>query len=145
MKPSARADPLLESSVFQQTVRLPLCPTSTQTHKVKFHTYTEWIINTELDLAPLRKSPRVQQCLNSSAAVTRQADATRATNRAEVGVEKRASGAASNSVFIEECQGAAIVSIGAVLLFVLSVLKGTAVTLAFSSGGGSEALETTRN
>lgn len=65
-------------------------------------------------------------------------------------MEKRASGAASYSVFIEECQGAAIVSIGSVLLFVLCVLcsallKGTAVTLARSSGGWNETLETTRN
>lgn len=64
------------------------CPTST--HTVKFHTYTEWIINIELDLAPLTKSLRVQQCLNSSAAVTRQADATRTHNRDEVSMEKGA-------------------------------------------------------
>ncbi|KAA8581424.1 hypothetical protein FQN60_003005 [Etheostoma spectabile] len=76
--------------------------------RVKFHTYADWIINTELDLAPLRKSLRVQQSLNNSAAVIRQADATRAPNRDEVSVEKRAIGEATNNIFTEEHQGAEI-------------------------------------
>lgn len=130
--------------------RLSLCPKSTQTHTVKFHTYAEWIINTELDPAPLRKSPRVQHCLNSGAAVTRQADATHAPNSDEVNVEKRASGDATDNIFTDECQGAEIVSIGFVLLFVHCVLcspplRGSAAMLGFGSGGRHEATETTRN
>lgn len=66
----------------------PRAHTHTRTHTVKFHTFTGWIINLELDLAPVRKSPRVQQCLNNNAAVTRQTDATRAPSRNEVSVAK---------------------------------------------------------
>lgn len=84
--------------------------------------YTDWIINTELDLAPLRKSLRVQQSLNNSAAVTRQADATHAPNTDEVSVEKKALGEATNNIFSEERQGAEFVSIGSFLLFVHCVL-----------------------
>lgn len=84
--------------------------------------YTDWIINTELDLAPLRKSLRVQQSLNNSAAVTRQADATHAPNTDEVSVEKKALGEATNNIFTEERQGAEFVSIGSFLLFVHCVL-----------------------
>lgn len=102
--------------------RLPLCPTSTQTHVVKFHTYTGRIINTELDLAPLRKSLRVQQCLNSGAAAKRQADATHTPNRDKVSVEKTASGEATDSIFRERWQGAEIVSIRFFLPFVYCVL-----------------------
>ncbi len=74
--------------------------------------------------------------------MTRQADATRALNRDEVSVEKRALGEAANNIFTEERQGAEIVSIRSVLLLVHCVLcyllKGTAVTLVFSSGRGNE-------
>lgn len=70
----------------------------------------------------MRESPRVQQCLNSSAAVTGQADATRAPNRDEVNAKNRASGEATNNIFTEERQGAEIVSIGSVLLFMHCVL-----------------------
>ena len=131
-------------------VSLSLPREHTDTHTVKFHTYAEWIINTELDLAPLRKSPRVQHCLNSSAAVTRQADATHAPNSDEVNVEKRASGDATDNIFTEERQGAEIVSIGFALLFVHCVLcspplRGSSAMLGFSSGGRHQATETTRN
>lgn len=54
--------------------------------------------------------------------MTRQADATRAPNRDEVSVEKRALGEAANNIFTAERQGAEIVSIGSVLLFVHCVL-----------------------
>lgn len=118
----------------------------TDAHTIKFHTYIKWIINTELDLAPLRKSPRVQHCLNSSAAVIRQADATHAPNRDKVSMENRALGKDTDNIFTEERQGAEIVSIGSVLLFVHCVLcspplKWTAVTLVFSSGERNEAFE----
>lgn len=73
---------------WQAFVCLPLELIHTHKHTVKFHTFTGWIINLELDLAPVRKSPRVQQCLNNNAAVTRQTDAARAPSRNEVSVAK---------------------------------------------------------
>lgn len=75
---------------WQAFVCLPLelTHTHTRTHTVQFHTFTGWIINLELDLAPVRKSPRVQQCFNNNAAVTRQTDAARAPSRNEVSVAK---------------------------------------------------------
>ncbi|CAG5904779.1 unnamed protein product [Menidia menidia] len=60
-----------------------------------------------LDLAKMTQ-PR----LNRRAAVTGQADATRASNGDEVSVEKTASGQATNNVFTERCQGALRVSGG---------------------------------
>lgn len=97
-------------------------PQVPETLMAMFHTYTGWIINTGLDLAPLRKSPRVQQCLNNTAAVTRQAAATHAPNTDEVSAEKRALGEATNAMFYSETQGAEIVSIGSFLLSVHCVL-----------------------
>ena len=106
--------------MFQQTVGFictswqAFCHFAPQSHR---HTCAAWIINTELDLVPLRKSHRVQQCLNNSAAVTGQADATQASNRDEVRVEKTALGKATNNIFTEQCQGAECVSSGSFLLF----------------------------
>lgn len=86
-----------------------------------FHTYTDWIVNTGLNLALLRKSPRVQQCLNNRAAVTRQVDATSTPNREEVSAERGGLGKATDNIFTVKLQGAEIVSTGSFLLFIISV------------------------
>lgn len=82
-------------------------------------------------------------CLNSSAAVTRQADATHAPRGDEVNAGKRARGEATNNIFSEERRRAEIVSTGSVPLFAHCVpcspqLKGTAVTLAVAQVEGTK-------
>lgn len=95
---SSDVDSVSTLSLFNPSVpgsRLSLCPTGTETHIVKFHTYTGWIINTELDLAPMRKSLGVQQ---------RCCDTTPHTHQ----TWWRSAWRKGDSVFTDWCQGAEI-------------------------------------
>lgn len=96
---------------------LLLWPTSNYKEK-KNPQYAKWILNTELDLAPLSQSHSEFSFVFTEALLWQDKQTPHTHNRDKDGTRKRDLGAVADNIFTEELQGAKILSTESVVLIV---------------------------